>query len=28
VMLIIIGILTAISFRLSTFWVFYEAKEG
>jgi multiple sugar transport system permease protein len=28
VLLIIIGVLTAISFKLSSFWVFYETKEG
>jgi multiple sugar transport system permease protein len=28
VMLIVIAILTAISFRLSTLWVFYETKEA
>jgi hypothetical protein len=28
VLLLIIGVLTAISFKLSSFWVFYETKEG
>lgn len=28
VMLLVIAILTAISFRLSSLWVFYETKEG
>ena len=28
VMLIVIAVLTFISFKLSTFWVFYETKEG
>jgi multiple sugar transport system permease protein len=28
VLLLIIGVLTAISFRLSSYWVFYETKEG
>jgi len=28
VMLIIIGILTAFIFKSSTFWVYYESKEG
>jgi multiple sugar transport system permease protein len=28
VLLLIIGVLTAISFRLSSLWVFYETKEG
>jgi multiple sugar transport system permease protein len=27
VMLIVVGVLTAISFKLSSYWVFYEAKE-
>ncbi len=28
ILLIIIGVLTAISFKLSSLWVFYETKEG
>jgi multiple sugar transport system permease protein len=28
VMLIVIAVLTVISFKLSSFWVFYETKEG
>lgn len=28
VMLIVVGVLTAISFRMSSYWVFYESKEG
>ncbi len=28
VMLLVIAVLTVISFKLSTFWVFYETKEG
>jgi multiple sugar transport system permease protein len=28
VMLVIIGILTLISFKLSSYWVFYETKEA
>lgn len=28
VLLLIIGVLTAISFKLSSYWVFYETKEG
>jgi multiple sugar transport system permease protein len=28
IMLLIIAALTALSFRLSSFWVFYESKEG
>jgi len=28
VMLIVIAVLTAISFKLSSYWVFYETKEG
>jgi multiple sugar transport system permease protein len=28
VLLVVIGVLTFISFKLSSFWVFYETKEG